>query len=197
MRRQRKWTSPPGANRRPSRQRRAIAAGGPRRRGHSHAASPAYCLCNSGARAIIFADRPISACGGMGTKQRRTALQCFRAGAASINRPYWASLGYIVIQASSMLHIWPWRSRAILGRCDLRVWPRGGPHPWVQRVTPPGRHGPRRAGLSRGNLCQFWRPSGSAQKVLKQGAKGRLPIWPASWPAERRSHPPSAASNRR
>ena len=150
-----------------------------------------------GARAIVFADRPISARGGMGTKQRRTALQCFRAGAASINRPYWASLGYIVIQASSMLHIWPWRSRAILGRCDLRVWPRGGPHPSVQRFTTPGRHGPRRAGLSRGNLCQFWRPSGRAQKVPKQGAKGRLPIWPASWPAERRSHPPSAASNRR
>ena len=50
MRRQRKWTSPPGANRRPSRQRRAIAAGGPRRRGHSHAASPAYCLCRESLR---------------------------------------------------------------------------------------------------------------------------------------------------
>ena len=83
------------------------------------------------------------------------------------------------------------------GRCDLRVWPRGGPHSSVQRVTPPGRHGPRRAGLSRGNLCQFWRPSGRAQKVPKQGAKGRLPISPAPRPAERRSCPPSAASNRR
>jgi hypothetical protein len=86
---------------------------------------------------------------------------------------------------------------AILGRCDLRVWPRGGPHPPVQRITPPGCDGPRRPGVSRGNLCQFWRPSGSAQKVLKQGAKERLPIWPVYRPAERRACPPSAASNRR
>jgi hypothetical protein len=43
----------------------------------------------------------------------------------------------------------PW---AMLGRCDLSVWPRGGPHPSVQRITPPGRHGPRRPGVSRGSF---------------------------------------------